>query len=240
MIELDLVRLQTALFLASLDITQKLDLATTIRDASHGLLIADPLLLPIPADAPSELPRLQIKSSDRYWMYQVSGNRFDFVFELPPNKRGTAEFAEIIEKQAQMGSAIWEAIQPKFNASGNRIGIMSQFVSSPENPVQLLRSRFMSSSDAPEPHELQLHVLHKMASGAITVNRWTRCVAGEPPSRAEAQGSLRVEIDINTLPEQSFGLTSAKILNFSDGVKGLVLDTLTALFEDTPTNSPFA
>jgi hypothetical protein len=233
MIELHFARLQTALFLTSLDMTQKLDLAITIRDASNGLLSTDPLILPVPSDAPPEIPRLVLRSSDGRWTYQVSSNRLDFVFELPPDKREGVEFVEIVEKQAHIGSIIWKTIQPKYSASGNRIGVVSLFVGSPENSVQFLRSRFMLPSDAPEPHELQLHALHRIALGTVTVNRWTRCIVGEPSPRARSRGSLRVEIDINTVPEQSFSLTSAKILNLTDNAKGLVLDTLASLFEDS-------
>ncbi len=237
MIKLYFARLQTALFLTSLDTTQKLDLATTIRDASNGLLGADPFVLPIPPDAPPELPRLILKSGDGSWAYLVAGNRVDFVFELPSDKLGTVELADIVERQKHVGSTIWKAIQSKYSASGNRIGVVSLFVGLPENSVNLLRSSFLSSSDAPEPHELQLHALHRMTLGSTMINRWTRCIAGESPPEARFRGSLRVEIDINTLAEQSFSLTSTSILNFTDNAKNLVLDTIASLFEDTPSGT---
>jgi hypothetical protein len=235
MLELNLARLQIALFLTSLDTTKMLDLATTIRDSSNGLLDADPLMLPIPSDAPLEFPRLILKSSDGRWTYQVFGNRLDFIFELPPDALGASEFCEIIKRQAYIGSTVWDAIQPKFSASGNRIGVVSLFAGSPEDSVQILRSRFMLPSDAPKPHVLQLHTLHRTALGSITVNRWTRCMAGEfIIAETKRRDLLRVEIDINTIPEQRFSLTSAKIISFAEDVRGLVLATLASLFEDSP------
>ena len=231
MIQLHFARLQTALFLTSLDITQKLDLATNIRDASGGLLGADPIVLPVPSEGPPEIPRLILKSSDGLWTYQVSGNRIDLIFELPPANLGTVDYAEIVDKQADISGAVWETIQPKHSISGNRIGLVSLFLGSPENPVRFLRSQFITPTDAPEPHELQLHALHRMLLGSVTVNRWVRCIVGEPPPKLRPQGSLRVELDINTVPGQNFGLTSGKISKFTHDAKGLALDTLASLFE---------
>ena len=234
MVELHFARLQTALFLTSLDTVKKLDLAMAIRSASGGLLDADPLMLPIPPNAPPELPRLQLRSGDGHWVYQVTGNRLDFVFEPPFDKLGDIEFADTIQRQAQINGSIWDAIQAEYSASGSRIGIVSLFVSLPGDPVRVLQTRFMQPSNAPTPHQLQLHALHKMVLGEIPINRWVRCIAGELPLESGSQDSLRVEIDVNTLPERHFGLGSAAILGFADKVKGLVLNTAASLFEDTP------
>jgi hypothetical protein len=232
MVKLHFARLQTALFISSLGTAKILDLAATIRDNSNGLLDADPLMLPVPSDAPAELPRLVLKSSDQHWTYQVSGGRCDFVFEATPEEIGSANLDEITAKQVRVGSNIWKAMQSKYNIIGHRIGVINLFAGSPDDSVNILRSQFIIPSNTPEPNELQLHALHRLSLGSVTVNRWTRCVAGELPPPLKSIGSLRVEIDINTLPEQNFNLTPDKIITFINNAGKLALSTMTSLFED--------
>jgi len=111
MVDLSFSRLQTALFLTSLDSTRMLELATAIRNAAGGLLDADPMMLPLPSDSPPEIPRLTLRSSDRQWACQMSGNRLDLVFELSPDDLGTADFSDTAERQAHICSGIWKAIE---------------------------------------------------------------------------------------------------------------------------------
>lgn len=239
MVKLHFVRLQTALFISSLGTAKMLDLAATIRDNSGGLLDADPLMLPVPLDAPAELPRLVLKSSDQHWTYQVSGGRCDFVFEVTPEELGSLNLDEITAKQAQVGSNIWKAMQSKYNIIGYRIGVINLFVGSPDDSVNILRSQFITPSNAPEPSELQLHALHKLTLGSVAVNRWTRCVAGKSPLKIKSIGSLRVEIDINTQTEQKFSLTPEKITSFTSDASKLALSTITSLFGDSPEEKVF-
>ncbi len=240
MVELNLARLQTAVFLTSLDTTRKLDLALTIRQASDELLDADPLMLPIPSHAPLDMPRLQIKSGDGYWTCQVTGNRLDLIFEIPNDKLGIAESAQTIHRQAQILSSLWEDLQRNFGAAANRMGLVSRFVGPLDNAVEVLRERFLLASNAPEPHELQLHVLHKMTLGDTPVNRWTRCFSAASSPLPGTQGWIQVEIDVNTMPDHPFTVTPSSLTDFATMVEHLVLDTPMSLFhEDSDTLEVF-
>lgn len=232
MIKFFIVQSQIALFLTTLDTRKMLNLARAIQEASDDLLDSDPLVLPFPADAPSEFPKLRLNSNDRHWVFQVAGTRLDFFYERSSSQQEMEAFDEIVDKQAQIYGNIWQILQKQYNASGNRIGVIGKFGSSPENAIQILKSRFITPSDAPDQHQLQLHALHKMPLGGVEINRWTRCTATKSALEGGSEGSLRVEIDINTFPDQHFDLTPAKILNFTDNAKGLILDTMTSLFED--------
>jgi len=232
MVDLSFSRLQTALFLTSLDSTRMLELATAIRNAAGGLLDADPMMLPLPSDSPPEIPRLTLRSSDRQWACQVSGNRLDLVFELSPDDLGTADFPDTAERQAHICSGIWKAIESEYGASGRRIGIVSTFLGVPGNAAQFLREMLLLPARSPDPHELQLHVLHNMFLGGTMVNRWTRCIGSTHIPIAEKEDIVRVEIDVNTLSEQSYPLNASSIHSFTEGTKELVLSTISALFEE--------
>ena len=240
MVELNLARLQTAVFLTSLDTTRKLDLAMAIRQASGELLDADPLMLPIPSDAPPEMPRLRIKSDDGYWTCQVTGNRLDLILEIPHDTLGIAESTQTIHRQAQILSSLWEDLQHNFGAAANRMGLVSRFVGPLDNAVEVLRERFLLPSNAPEPHELQLHVLHKMMLGDTPVNRWTRCLSAASSPFSDTQGWIQVDIDVNTVPDHLFTVTPSSLTGFATMVEHLVLDTPMSLFhEDSDTLEVF-
>lgn len=234
MIEFSVLQSQIALFLTTLDARKMLNLAVAIQEASADLLDSDPLVLPLPPDAPPEFPRLRLNSSDGYWIFQVAGTRLDFFYERSFSQQGMEAFEEIVDRQAQIYSNIWKMLQEKYTASGSRIGVIGKFGSSPQNAVQILKSKFMAISDAAEQHELQLHALHKLSLGGVEINRWTRCAATKSDSEGGSKNLLRVEIDINTSPDQPFDLTPVKILDFINDAKGLILDTMASLFEDKP------
>lgn len=206
-------------------------MAQAIREASSGLLTADPVLPNLPAYAPPQVPRLVLRSPDNRWTYQVRGDRLDFVFQLPPEMLGQATLAETRRIQAQTGSAIWEALAAGFQAAGNRIGVVCVFFTRDLGAVGMLRRGFLQPSDAPEPHELQIHALHRMALQDVTVNRWTRVAAGVPLRGDHDRDGLRVEIDVNTLPETPFQVGSESVRGFLQQAEGVVTSTLAVLFD---------
>jgi hypothetical protein len=233
MTEFLLVRLQIALFLSTLDLTSKLDLAAAIRDASGRILDADPLILPVPGDAPHEVPRVIQASRDEQWICQVAGNRLDIVFQTPSKTEGNTNFQGIARQQAQVSSAIWEVLQSRFKASGHRIGMVSTFRATVEEAARTLRRRFLIPSNAPEPHELQLHVLHTLTLRDLLVNRWTRCSAGPLPSPGPGPGVFQLDIDINTLADRPLDLTPSRIVGFIENGILLVLSTRDSLFSES-------
>lgn len=235
MISLEFVRLQTVFFLTSLNLTNKLNLALNLRDASNNLFDTDPTILPIPDDVP-EMPKLALRSRDKLWAYQVANRRFEFVFELSPDKFNTVTFEEAVEQHAQLGNNIWETLQTKHDASGSRIGVVSTFVSLGSDLVKELRSALMQPSNAPDPRELQLYALHKLPLDNINVNRWVRCSAGSPQTNLEANSLLRVEIDFNTIPQEKFDLTTESIEWFVKRIGGEVLNVKASLFSSGSAN----
>ena len=234
MISLDFVRLQTVLFFSSLNFSSKLDLAVTFRNASEGVFDTDPVILPIPENVPSVFPIMILKGRNNLWSYQIAQNRFEFVYELPIDKFGTAAFEEITETHINIGKNIWADLQTKYEGAGNRIGMVSTFANFGDNLTDVLRANFVKPSNAPEPHELQLHALHKLRWGQTRINRWTRCFAG--PSHSDtmkASNLLRVEIDFNTVPEEPFNLTVESLEWFMRTVQEQVPRVNDFLFSDT-------
>jgi hypothetical protein len=225
MVELAFARLQIAIFLTALDLSRRLDLAVAIRQASNSLLDADPLIVPLPDDAPPEIPRLQIRSRDGVWTSAFTGSRMDIVYELRPEKLGPITFDQAMSEQAAIAKSIWNALQSAYSASGNRIGVVAWFLGRADNAVQYLRARWLVHSDAPEPHELQIHSLHRMTVGQHAMNRWTRCFA------EASKNVIRLEVDVNTQPEQRFDVTPASIAWFLESAHSLITNAQASLFQ---------
>ena len=240
MTNFSIAQLQVALFLTTIDLTKPLKVAVAIQNASEEFFDADPLMLPIPPDAPTDIPRIRLSSSNEHWAFHVAGERLDCLYKPHADKRESPEkFEGIIGKQAQICGDIWEILQKQFSVSGKRIGVISTFVASPESPVETLRSKFIPASNASEPYELQLHALHKMSLENIPINRWTRCTAANLPLEQKPRDALRLQIDINTLTEQSFDLTQVSIRAFVNNAKSLTLETVTSLFGDSTSQKVF-
>ncbi len=79
-LESNLTRLQAVLFIKSLDLSNPLSLAVFLKE-DKGLPFDGPeTVLPVPADAPLEIPRIILKSSDGVFNCNVSANRIDLFF----------------------------------------------------------------------------------------------------------------------------------------------------------------
>jgi len=79
-----LSKLQAAVFTPDLNITNSLNLANIINTLLPGKLNGDVSILPIPQDAPAEIPRLQLSSEDGKWKVSISLVRTDLIY-LDPN-----------------------------------------------------------------------------------------------------------------------------------------------------------
>lgn len=83
---LHLTKLPFAIFFGAQDFGDKITLSTRLRDAAMGLLDGESLILPVPANGPPDLPRVQLQSRDSEYVLQLSTIRL--AFEWTPRTPG--------------------------------------------------------------------------------------------------------------------------------------------------------
>jgi hypothetical protein len=162
--------------------------------------------LPLPEDAPPDLPRIQLASKDGTWGFAASPSRITSACSLKEEENSeTVRLAGVV---AVCREPIEHYVRENDVRVG-RLGLVVTPVSQAENPAQTLIERFCrneakdaDSPDAPLRNstnfEIHNHKRYELPTG-VTANSWVRCRTGTVGK--DASRVLTVEQDINTLAE---------------------------------------
>lgn len=223
--------LQVALFLSTIDLTKKPDLAIAIRDASSELIDGDPIMLPIPDNVPPDFPQLVANSKNELWNCQVSLSRMDFHFHQKFAYIQNASLKEVAKQHIALASDVWKVVREKFQASAHRIGFVVKQVSLESDASSLLQSAFLRTTNFDSAEKIQIHALHKLNLDTYQVNRWVRFRTINAPEELESDYMLQAEIDINTLPSDKLNLSASQINDFSNKALAMAQYTMQQFWE---------
>ncbi len=221
--------LQTALFVEGLNLTDKLSLTAEIIRASNQTYSSDPVLLPMPQDAPPEIPRIILRSVDSQCVCNVALNRVDLFFNAKEAMLQLENVPQIPHGHLQV--AVTNLLRERFGARVARVGIVSNLVVEVrEIPTIFLEKHYLKeTAHISDTYELQLHALNRIMLDRykIEMNRWIRLSA----SRSQEGGGpqvLDVALDVNTLPTHRHDLDGEKLrFIFSE-----VLDSMSSLLKE--------
>ncbi len=205
------IRLQAAFFLTNIDFSSKLDIATEIRSRAKNLLDVDPVLLPLPQDAPSEFPHIIMKNDKNGWAFQIAPARFDLVLDSSAQKTPPS-LDEVSEKLYTLAVNIWKGLEYRFGAHANRLASVIAVASQVDNAPEMVRQRYLNLRYGVGAFQNQVHILHKAETEGFHLNRWIRLIS--LPEEKDLPSRLLMEVDINTLAERPFVVTDANANSF--------------------------
>jgi hypothetical protein len=200
------IRLQAAFFLAAIDFSSKFKIANLVREKAGNLLQVDPLLLPLPVGSPPEFPHIVIRNEGNGWSFQMAPARFDLIIEQGPQPPH-ADLDQWTDQVSKTALVILHGLQDRFGARVNRVGLVTSVVAEVENAPEVLRLRYLGAAYGNGAHESQLHILHKLETEGLSLNRWVRLRA--LPANDNWPSRLVLEADVNTVPEQPIQVTEA-------------------------------
>jgi len=217
------VRLQTAFFLAAIDISSKFKIANMVREKAGNLLEVDPLLLPLPVDSPPEFPHIVIRNESNGWTFQMAPARFDVIVERGP-QMPHADLRQLTSELSHTTLAIWQGMETLFKGRANRVGLITTAVAEVEDSRKVFQTRFLNTAYGSGAHESQLHLLHQLDVEGFSVNRWARLRA--LPANDNWPSRLTVEVDVNSIAEQPIEVTETVAQNFISVATHLTEQTL--------------
>lgn len=213
-----LVRSFQAAIFGVIDIRDPLGVGHDVRSATGDLLDGEPLMLPLPSDAPSEIPRIVLKSKDERYSCNVSGDRLDLFYR---DKKPSRKWIDLRDEYIQHLSAISHTLTETRRAIITRLGSIAEFeVPISTSPSLTIRKAYLKEGILPGEQEIQLGVLHRQSWEAIEINRWVR-LRGK-----EGESVLRVVVDINTIPEKKYDFDVASIESFYNYVSSFFVADL--------------
>ena len=213
-----LVRSFQAAIFGVIDIRDPLEVGHQVRSAAGDLLDGEPLVLPLPSDAPSEIPRIVLKSKDERYSCNVSGDRLDLFYR---DKKPSQKWIDLRDEYFQHLSAISHTLVETLRTTITRLGSIAEFeVPISTSPSLTIRKAYLKEGILPGEHEIQLGVLHRESWETIEINRWLR-LRGK-----EGESALRVVIDINTIPEKKYDFDVEGIESFYNQVSNFFIADL--------------
>lgn len=208
---------QVALF-GLVDIRNPLGVGNQVRSAAGALFDGDPLVLPLPSDAPPEIPRIVLKSKDERYSCNVSGVRLDFFYR---EKEPARKWVDLRDEYLQHLSAISQTVVATLRTGITRLGSVAEFhVPIGSSPSLAMRRAYLKEGILPGEHEIQLGILHRQSWETIEINRWVR-LRGK-----EGESALRVVVDINTIPEKKYDFDVEGIESFYNRVSSFFVADL--------------
>lgn len=201
-----ILSIQIAYFLGSINLSDKLKAAETIK-SQITLLDGSPTILPIPDNAPAEIPRISLISKDQQFVCNLALNRFDFIHKLPDSE----DHLEAIAYDKQLNKRIImlnKILFTDLKASSYRLGLIVTYRYYPTNGGL----EFLKKCALPDPRdkaaEVQLHELTLESINYMRVNNWVRIIANS--KLINGKNPLLVVSDVNTLQTEKYNLDDNK------------------------------
>jgi hypothetical protein len=230
--KIGLQTLQIVLYTSSLDLSDKLGVAEIFSQSKKLNLKGEPSILPIPNDAPLEIPRIILKNKDGSRELTISPARIDmFLKAIQTSKDGMPILGIDSLKDEVKGSSKELAKNLKvFNANLNRVALVSNFIIKlTESSKKYILDKFIKKGTIKEPEEIKLHILNKEIIGEYKVNEWVRFETLRNVKNPKDDKALRILIDINSVPEAKYNFTEKNIDSFYEKALKLITEELKAL-----------
>jgi len=217
---------QLVLFSPGIIIIDKLKAANAINDSLSGLFDGDPVILPLPEDAPPQIPRIQMSSKDGRYNLSIARNKLDFIFRYDKDdEKNLFPVPDLLEKFL----VIFQYFRENIHTQITRCAIVTNWIIELEktSAAEFLLLKYIRS-DAPiiKSHELELHYLTKESIGRFEVNKWTRIKSARKTSAPEQNRFIVFHIDINTLEEVAYEFDKGSLQRFLDQSSNVMNQTI--------------
>lgn len=186
---------------------QHLQVASVARELLQQLsqFTGDPMILPIPAEAPAEIPRIVLTDSTGAMQFQVAPSRSDLSLARQPG--GRLDVSEFFEGAGEKLEVLLGAL----GVRPGRLAVTGTFFHRSDDPAMTLATHFCQSHWVEEgplrdlrAFELHAHRRLEPPEGPA-LNSWIRCKTGSVSDAGTTFPAIIVERDINSLPEEAEG-----------------------------------
>ncbi len=219
-----IVKLQLALFFQN-PISRPDNLMGGVNSSMGNLFDAMPQILPIPADAPAEIPRVQMRSENGKYNCNIACSRVDFI--LNGNFRDEVVWPDLtkdfLAKVKLFIGSIFE--QSKIV----RFGLIGNFFI-PDKSATTSMTRKYLKVDLNSAEEINLRFNKRTSSHGFNLNNISSINTALAEANGQADKGIFIELDVNNVPTQEaiksdalLQLIEKQMPSFSpDKVKGLV------------------
>jgi len=210
--------------------SRKLGLAQDVVSAAANLLDADPVLLPIPDDAPPGFPRVIFKNEDGNVSFRLSLNRADFRIRYEADGSAFSDQGVFEQYVSSLISVIVPIVE-SHKASFKRIGLIFDLLSGLQKSSNILiKDAFLQGAYFDNAHRIELSTLHRLQLVNFQANRWLRLKSVRSRSDPADDLAVQVLLDMNTVPEEIYDIGIAEIEGFCKEAYKLANESIREFF----------
>lgn len=214
--EFRIVRVIGAIFTPELNISNTLKIANLVSSLAGDRLDGEATMIPLPQDAPPEIPRITLRSSDRLLSVPISPARTNFEFKVPGES-----IIEIIDYTSYYSeiATFFSKYAEELDLKVQRFGYATDRLATEDDLQSYVLSRFCNEQQTHKGKpfhntgRFEIHSLKKYEWGGFQINSWVRikCLPMQIADQ-ETRQTLLVQNDLNTLshdedPGASFSAT---------------------------------
>lgn len=203
-------------FTPELNISNSLKIANLVVGIIGEYVGEEPSILPIPQNAPPEVPRILFGSTDKKWGLNISLQRANLFYTVDP---ASTEERISEEEFSSVASMFFGEYQKKLTLRVQRLAFVTERSWIGDNALSYILERFCSKSQISENRpfyntkRFEIHSLKKYPWEGFNINSWVR-IKFLPIKTGddETAPAILITNDLNTL-----SLNEAQDENFSDG-----------------------
>ena len=218
-----LLSFQGALFSNMIVVENKMDYASKLLLSDNNLFDVEPTILPIPNDAPIDLPRVILKSKNGDFVCNTSLSRVDLFYNV--KKDPECDLRNVKSKFFPLLINTINFLNDSYKIKINRIGLVSSFVLelSDSSNKYILQKYLNENGLISDTSEIQLNVLNRLELlSKYKINRWLRIRSLRDKPNVVNDKFCSVKIDINTPAEIAYDIDrEVASLIFTEAIKNM-------------------
>lgn len=189
-----IVKLQLALFYEN-PLSRPDKLMGRINADMGNLFDAMPQILPIPMDAPLEIPRVQMRSDHGKYNCNIASSRVDFI--LGGNPKDEASWPEVTEDFLAKARLFIGSV---FGATKIiRFGIIGNFFIPDKAASTLLTQKYLKA-DLSSAEEINIRYNKRLSSHGLDLNNITSVNSVMAETNGVLERGVFIELDVNNVP----------------------------------------
>lgn len=230
-------QIQFAVFLKNFNLSDKIKLATDLKIKTGNVFDGEPTILPLPIDAPIEIPRIILQSRDGKYTCNVSLQRADLFFNL--GAEGESDITTNIARAKEIAIQIATYFNTDISVSIGRIGFVTTFVATATEVANLfIKEKLLTNSKLVSRENLRtisVVVNDQDTISGYDISRIIQIGSLQKPDRS-ASNDILILCDSNTVVEkfQDYNLSVDAISNILSNISTtLTPEKFGELFEVT-------
>ena len=205
MLDFTIVNVLAAIFTPDFNISSSLKVANFANSLLDDRLDGEPTILPIPQDAPAEIPRVTLKSSDNLLSLSISPSRTNLEFKIP-----LTSIVEMIDYSTYYSnmSKFFVEFSSGLNLRVQRLGYVTDRLIIMDDALSYIMKRFCNTDQTSKgrpfynPKRFEMHSLKNYDWEGYQINSWVRIKFIPVRIEDKIKPSLWVQNDLNTLSNE--------------------------------------